>query len=81
MPEKMKRIHLGEGVFISDTETVGIFDIEKTSTRSDTKNYLRGLGRNAVTITYDMPKSFLVTTDKTYISKLATAVLARKFIP
>jgi hypothetical protein len=75
----MNRIHLGEGVFISDIETVGIFDIERTSTKNDTKNFLRSLGRNAVTITYDMPKSFLVTTDKTYISKLSPAILKGKF--
>jgi hypothetical protein len=79
MPKKIHRIHLGEGVFISDTDTIGIFDIERTSTRSDTKNFLRSLGRNAVTITYDMPKSFLVTADKTFISKLSPAILNRKF--
>jgi hypothetical protein len=79
MPEKMHRIHLGEGVFISDTDTVGIFDIERTSTKADTKNFLRSLGRNAVTITYDMPKAFIVTRDKTYISKLSPAILNRKF--
>jgi hypothetical protein len=75
----MRRIHLGEGVFISDTDTVGIFDIEKTSARADTKSFLRSLGRNAVTITYDMPKSFLVTKEKVYISKLSPAILYRKY--
>jgi hypothetical protein len=74
----MKRIHLGEGVFVTDTDIVGIFDIERTSARRDTVEYLRGLKKRAVTITYDMPKSFLVTGEKTYISKLATGVLRKK---
>jgi hypothetical protein len=79
MRNKINRIHLGEGVFISDIDTVGIFDIERTTTKTDTKNFLRSLGRNAVTITYDMPKAFIVTSDKTYISKLSPAILNRKF--
>jgi hypothetical protein len=76
----MQRIHLGEGIFISDEDVIGIFDIERTSAKADTKNFLRALGRNAVTITYDMPKSFLVTARKTYISKLSPTILYRKFL-
>jgi hypothetical protein len=73
------RIHLGEGIFIDEKELVGIFDIERTSAEADTKDFLRKLGKKAVTVTYDMPISFLVTGDKTYISKLATGVLLNKF--
>jgi hypothetical protein len=76
---KLKRIHLGEGVLVTTDDVVGIFDIERTSENTDTKNYLRHLGKKAVTITYDMPKSFLVTADKTYISKLAPEILKRRF--
>jgi hypothetical protein len=75
---KEYRIHLGEGVFLSDNDIVGIFDIERTSVQKDTVEFLRKLGRRAVTITYDLPKSFLVTGEKTYISKLATGVLKKK---
>jgi hypothetical protein len=74
----LRRIHLGEGVYVTDREIVGIFDIERTSASADTKNYLRKLGKKAVTITYDMPKSFLVSGEKTYISKLSTGVLRGK---
>jgi hypothetical protein len=72
-------IHLGEGVFVKRDDVIGVFDIEKTSANPDTREFLRKLGRSAVTITYDMPKSFLVTKDKTYISKLAAGVMKRKF--
>ncbi|MDR0974546.1 MAG: DUF370 domain-containing protein [Ruminococcus sp.] len=78
MLKTARRIHLGEGVFITDTDIVGIFDIEKTSSNKDTKNFLRHLGRKTITITYDMPKSFLVTSDKTYISKLSPRILMLK---
>ncbi|MDR0903823.1 MAG: DUF370 domain-containing protein [Ruminococcus sp.] len=74
----MTKIHLGEGVLVTRNDIVGIFDIEKTSANNSTRDYLRHLGKKAVTITYDMPKSFLVTTDKVYISKLATGVLKKK---
>jgi hypothetical protein len=73
------RVHLGESVFISDSEVIGVFDIEKTSANADTREFLRKLGKKAVTITYDMPKSFIVTGEKTYISKLAPGVLKGKF--
>jgi hypothetical protein len=76
---KLMRIHLGEGVFVSDSEVIGVFDIEKTSANTDTREFLRHLGRKAVTITYDMPKSFVVTGEKTYILKLAPGVLKGKF--
>jgi hypothetical protein len=72
------RIHLGEGVFINHDDIVGIFDIERTSANTDTRDYLRHLGKKAVTITYDEPKSFLVAGDKTYISKLAPLILKNK---
>jgi hypothetical protein len=75
----LKRIHLGEGVLVTRDDVVGIFDIERTSANINTKNYLRALGKKAVTITYDMPKSFLVTADKTYISKLAPEILRKRF--
>jgi hypothetical protein len=77
----LRRIHLGEGVFINTDDIIGLFDIEKVSANTDTREFLRHLGKNAVTITYDMPKSFLVTREKTYISKLAPAVIKGKIAP
>ncbi|MDR0987301.1 MAG: DUF370 domain-containing protein [Ruminococcus sp.] len=75
---QLTKTHLGEGVLITRSDIIGIFDIEKTSANVTTKDFLRHLGKKAVTITYDMPKSFLVTTDKVYISKLATGVVKKR---
>jgi hypothetical protein len=67
---------LGEGVFIGTNDIVGIFDIEKTSANHTTREFLRHLGKNAVTITLEaMPKSFVVTNSKTIISQLSPAII------
>ncbi|MDR0946404.1 MAG: DUF370 domain-containing protein [Ruminococcus sp.] len=68
-------MYLGENIYIKNADIIGIFDIEKTSTQADTKNYLSRLKKKAVTITYEMPKSFVVTRDKTYISEKSVITL------
>jgi hypothetical protein len=72
-------MYLGEGVFADNSDIIGIFDIEKCSTSAVTREYLASLGKRAVTITYEMPKSFLVAKDKTYISQLMPKTLKKRF--
>jgi hypothetical protein len=72
-------MYLGENVFVKNSEIIGIFDIERCSASSVTREYLAALGKRAVTITYEMPKSFIIAKDKTYISQLLPKTLKRRF--
>jgi hypothetical protein len=72
-------MHLGENVFVKTSDIIGIFDIERCSASAVTREYLAALGRRAVTITYEMPKSFIVAKDKTYISQLLPKTLKKRF--
>jgi hypothetical protein len=72
-------MYLGEGVFIENCDIIGIFDIERCSTSAVTREYLAALGKRAVTITYEMPKSFIVAGEKTYISELLPKTLKTRF--
>ncbi|MDR0991398.1 MAG: DUF370 domain-containing protein [Ruminococcus sp.] len=72
-------MYLGEEVYVKNSEIIGIFDIERCSTSAVTREYLAALGKRAVTITYEMPKSFVVSRDKTYISQLMIKTLKKRF--
>jgi hypothetical protein len=72
------KLYLGEGVYINNTDIVGIFDIERTTVQKDTKEFLARLKRKAVSITNEMPKSFVVTGEKTYISEKGVGTLIRR---
>jgi hypothetical protein len=72
-------MYLGEGVFVKNSDIIGIFDIERCSASAVTREYLAALGKRAVTITYEMPKSFVVSADKTYISQLMVKTLKKRF--
>jgi hypothetical protein len=72
-------MYLGEGVFADNGDIIGIFDIEKCSTSAVTREYLAALGKRAVTITYEMPKSFIVAKDKTFISQLMPKTLKARY--
>jgi hypothetical protein len=72
-------MYLGEGVFIKNSDIIGIFDIEKCSTSAVTREYLAALGKRAVTITYEMPKSFIAAGERTYISQLSPKTLKTRF--
>jgi hypothetical protein len=62
---------------------IGVFDIENTSTSKITREFLNKMGKEnkVVYVSYDMPKSFVVTKNKddkkttVYISQLSSSTL------
>ena len=74
-------IHLGENCIIRKKDMIGVFDIENTSTSKITRDYLNKMGKEkkVVYVSYDMPKSFVVTKDTVYISSLASQTLIKRF--
>lgn len=59
-------LHLGQEVVIKGRDVVGIFDLEKTSVSKRTKEFLVEASHRgeAVTVSYEMPKSFILTSEK-----------------
>ena len=55
-------IHLGNDISVAAENVIGIFDIENSSANKDTRNFLRKAEKigTVVTVSYDMPKSFVV---------------------
>lgn len=79
-------LHLGNEVLINTKNLIGIFDIENSSTSKNTKNYLNlaSKNKNIVNVSFDMPKSFVVTLDedfseKVYITPISCATLKKRF--
>ena len=77
-------LHIGENVSVFSKEIVGIFDIDKTTTKGETRNFLSHSEKDgsSITISNDMPRSFIVTSDreenndqKIYISPISASTL------
>ena len=77
-------LHLGEDTVVRMKDIIGIFDIENTSISKHTKDFLARSekGGRVVTVSYEMPKSFVVCGDgeeeKVYISQISTATLKKR---
>ncbi|WP_044975454.1 extracellular matrix/biofilm biosynthesis regulator RemA family protein [Ruminococcus sp. HUN007] len=78
-------VHLGNDVSVNEKGIIGIFDIENTSLGNDTREFLKRSEKegNVVNVSYEMPKSFIVCSDKktgetVYISQIAASSLHRR---
>lgn len=76
-------LHLGEDTVITDKEIIGIFDIDTSTINKATRDYLAKAEREkrVVYVNYDLPKSFVVTKDKIYVSPINTATLYKRCQP
>lgn len=81
-------LHIGENVSVLSRNIIGIFDIDKTTTKGETRNFLSNSEQNgtSITISNDMPRSFIVTSDKErginqqiYISPISASTLKLRF--
>ncbi len=56
-------LHLGQDVVVRNRDIVGIFDLEKASLSKWTRAFLSSATKEGrvVTVSYEMPKSFIVT--------------------
>ena len=76
-------LHLGNDVMISTKKIVGIFDIENTSTGKITREYLSNSRKKVITVSYEMPKSFVVCIDENgneeiYITQISVSTLKKR---
>ena len=73
-------IHLGENTVITDEKIIGIFDMDTSTVNKATRDYLSLAEKNGRVeyVNYDLPKSFIVTDDKIYISPINTSTLNKR---
>ena len=78
-------VHLGEDVLVKSKDIIGIFDLEKTTISKITKEFLSNSTKqhSVITVSYEMPKSFVVCCDKenitmVYISQISPATLKKR---
>lgn len=79
-------LHLGQDTVIIEDDIIGIFDLDTTTVSKPTRDYLKTMqnGGNVVNVSYDLPKSFIITCKKKakkktmFISPISTATLLKR---
>ena len=73
-------LHLGENITITTDKIIGIFDIDTSTVNKATRDYLSLAEKNKkiIYVSYELPKSFIVTADKIYISPINTSTLLKR---
>lgn len=73
-------LFLGGEVSVRSRDVVGVFDIEECSVSRITVDYLNACQKNGriVNVSEDMPKSFIVCSDRTYISNVSHSTVVKR---
>lgn len=73
-------LHLGEDTVINSKEIIGIFDMDTSTVNKATRDYLAKAEKEKkiVYVNYELPKSFVVTGDKIFVSPLNATTLYKR---
>lgn len=74
-------LYIGGETFIKNKEIIGIFDLDGATVCKNSREFLETAEENkkiVYTSIYDLPLSFVLTRDKTYISPIAAKTLKRR---
>lgn len=73
-------LHIGEDTLIKDKEIIGIFDMDTSTVNKATRVYLKKAetDKRVIYVNYDLPKCFVVTDDKVYVSPINTGTLNKR---
>ena len=73
-------LHIGEDTLIKDKEIIGIFDMDTSTVNKATRDYLKKAetDKRVIYVNYDVPKCFVVTDDKVYVSPINTGTLNKR---
>ena len=73
-------INIGEEYVLKEKDIIAVFDMDKATVGEITRDYLNAAQKSGKIIYagYDLPKSFIVTKDKVYISPLNTATVLKR---
>ena len=77
-------VNIGFDMAVRDSSIIGIFDLDNTTCSNHTRQFLHEAEENGqvITVTDDIPKSFLVTAeygmDKVYLCQFNAATLEKR---
>lgn len=73
-------LFLGGEYTVKNSDIIGIFDIEECSVSRTTADFLNFCQKKKkiVYVSQDMPKSFIVCADKTYISNVSNSTINKR---
>lgn len=73
-------LHIGEDTVVRDKEIIGIFDMDTSTVNKATRDYLKKAEKDkkVIYVNYDLPKCFIVTNDKIYVSPINTSTLNKR---
>lgn len=79
-------LHLGNEIIIRTEDLIGIFDIEGTTVSKHSRSFLNKAAKKdeAVTVSYELPKSFIVCKaadeerQRVYISQISVSTLVKR---
>ena len=73
-------LHIGENYVLKTDAVIGIFDMDTATVNKATRDYLNKAEKEKriVYTSYELPKSFIVTEEKIYVSPLNTATLLKR---
>ncbi|MDD6673650.1 MAG: DUF370 domain-containing protein [Eubacteriales bacterium] len=73
-------LHIGEDTVIRDRDIIGIFDMDTSTVNKATRDYLKKAEqeKRVVYVNYDLPKCFVVTDKKVFISPINTSTLSKR---
>ncbi len=70
-------LSVSQNISIENENIIGIFDMDTSTVSPDTRSFLRASQAQGKLISdvRDIPKSFVVTSDKVYLSQLSSQTL------
>lgn len=73
-------LHIGNNYSVDVREIIGIFDMDNTTITSCTKKLLDKAEKEKrlFLATYELPKTFIITKKRIYISQLAASTLKKR---
>lgn len=73
-------IHLGGNTLIRSEDIIGIFDIDKVTVKKDSRDFLKKAEKSGqvVNVSYELPRSFVVSSNKQKKSKVYITQLSPK---
>lgn len=73
-------LHIGNNYSVDVRSIIGIFDMDNTTVTGITKKLLDKAEKEKrlFLATYELPKTFIVTAEKIYISQLAASTLKKR---
>lgn len=73
-------VYLGNDTTVKKDDVIGIFDIEECSVSRITADFLNASQKQGrvVSVSDEMPKAFVVCTDKTYITNVSNSTINKR---